>query len=79
MDICKLAVDTCAWPMYEVENGVWKLSYKPKEKLPIEEYLRPQGRFRHLFRPEQKEILAEIQKEIDKDWEDLLRRCNEID
>ena len=79
MEICKLAVETCAWPMYEVEDGIWRLTYKPKEKLPIEEYLRPQGRFRHLFRPEQREILDEIQKEIDKDWDDLLRRCNEID
>ena len=79
MEICKLAVETCFWPLFEVEDGVWKLSYKPKEKLPIEEFLRPQGRFRHLFRPEKTEIIAQIQAQVDKEWEDLLRMCNEID
>lgn len=79
MEICKLAVETCYWPLFEVEDGVWRLSYKPKNKLPIEEFLRPQGRFRHLFRPEQKEIIAQIQAQVDKEWEELLRLCNEID
>lgn len=79
MEICKLAVETCFWPLFEVEDGVWKLSYKPKEKLPIEEFLRPQGRFRHLFRPEKTEVIAQIQAQVDKEWEDLLRMCNEID
>ena len=79
MEICKLAVETCFWPLFEVDDGVWKLSYKPKEKLPIEEFLRPQGRFRHLFRPEKTEVIAQIQAQVDKEWEDLLRMCNEID
>lgn len=79
MDICKLAVETCYWPMYEVEDGEWRLTYKPKNKLPVEEFLRQQGRFRHLFRPEKREVLDMIQKHVDTEWEDLLRRCNEID
>lgn len=79
MEMCKLAVETCYWPLFEVEDGVWRLTYKPKNKLPIEEFLKPQGRFRHLFRPERPEILAEIQAQVDKEWEELLRLCNEID
>lgn len=79
MEMCKLAVETCFWPLFEVEDGVWRLTYKPKDKLPIEEFLRPQGRFRHLFRPEKTEIIAQIQAQVDKEWEDLLRMCNEID
>ena len=42
MKICKLAVDTCYWPMFEVEHGKWRLTYEPKKKLPIEDFLREQ-------------------------------------
>ena len=49
MQINKLAADTCYWPLYEVENGKYKITYKPAKKLPVEEFLRPQKRFRHMF------------------------------
>ena len=51
MKICKLAVETCYWPLFEVDHGKWILSYEPKKKLPIEDFLREQGRFKHLFKP----------------------------
>ena len=51
MKINKLAIDTCYWPLYEVEDGKYTVNYKPKERLPIEEFLRPQKRFKHLFKP----------------------------
>ena len=76
MQICKLAVETCYWPMFEVDHGKWKLSYEPKRKLPIEDFLRPQGRFRHLFEPGNEYLLARFQEEVDKRWEDLLYRCS---
>ena len=38
MQINKLAVETCYWPLYEVVDGVYKITYKPKNKLPIEEF-----------------------------------------
>ena len=74
-EICKLAVDTCVWPMFEVEYGVWKLTYEPKKKLPVEEFLRKQGRFRHLFQKGNDWMIEEVQKEIDSKWESLLSRC----
>jgi len=77
MEITKLAIDTCVWPLYEVENGVWNLNYKPKKKLPVIEYLKPQGRFRHLFKDENKHLIDDIQENIDKRWEELLRKCGE--
>ncbi len=73
--ICKMAVDTCYWPMFEVTEGKWELSYRPKEKLPLEEFLRLQGRFRHLFLPENEPLLAAFQKEVDRRWEELLHKC----
>lgn len=70
--ISKLAVDTCFWPLYEVENGVYKINYKPIKKVPIEEFLKMQKRFKHLFKEENRYLIEEIQKEIDKKWEYLL-------
>ena len=77
IEITRLAVDTCYWPLYEVGDGEWKLSYRPKEKLPLEEFLKPQGRFRHLFREENKHIIGELQAEVDRKWKQLLERCGE--
>ena len=69
----RLAVETCAWPLYEVVDGVYKIS-KPKVKKPIAEWINLQGRFRHLARPENKAILDQIQIDTDKNWESLLRK-----
>lgn len=68
----KLAVDSCFWPLYEVVNGVYKITYKPAKKLPVEEFLKPQRRFKHLFTPGNEWMLEEIQNEIDKKWNYLL-------
>jgi pyruvate ferredoxin oxidoreductase beta subunit len=73
----KLAVQTNFWPLYEVENGKWKLNYKPKERLPITEWMEPQGRYKHLLTPENKHLVEEIQQEIDENWERLLILCGE--
>lgn len=75
MKICKLAVDTCYWPLFEVENGKWILNYEPKKKLPVEEFLKLQGRFKHLLKPENQDLLAQFQQEVDRRWEDLLAKC----
>ena len=72
MNLNKLAVDTCYWPLYEVENGKYKITYKPAKKLPIEEFLRPQRRFKHMFKPGNEWMIEEFQKEVDKRWQELL-------
>jgi pyruvate ferredoxin oxidoreductase beta subunit len=71
--LAQLASDTCVWPLYEVENGKYKVNYKPKEKKPVLEWLKPQGRFRHLFKEENAWVLEAYQKDVDRDWEDLNR------
>ncbi|MCR4672118.1 MAG: pyruvate ferredoxin oxidoreductase [Lachnospiraceae bacterium] len=75
MKITKLAVDTCVWPLYEVEDGKWKLNYRPKKKLPVEEFLRLQGRFAHMFKPGNEWMIEETQAEVDRNWERLLAKC----
>lgn len=72
--ISKLAVDTCFWPLYEVVDGVYKVTYKPTKKLPVEEFLKVQKRFKHLFTDENKWMIDEIQKEVDKKWNYLLKQ-----
>jgi len=76
MSLNRLAVETCIWPSYEVENGVYKINVKPKEKKPIAEFLKPQGRFSHLFKPGNEHILEQIQKEVDEKWENLQKKAD---
>lgn len=75
VSICKTAVDTCYWPLYEIINGEkYTINVKPNNKKPVTEFLKPQGRFKHLFKPENAEILKQIQSQVDHDWELLLKR-----
>jgi pyruvate ferredoxin oxidoreductase beta subunit len=74
MEIARLAVDTCFWPIFEVEHGQVRVTRKPKEKVPVADWLERQGRFRHLFREENKHIIDEIQAEVDRNWQWLLKR-----
>jgi pyruvate ferredoxin oxidoreductase beta subunit len=73
----ELAVETCFWPLFEVENGKWSLTYKPKQKLPVVEWLKTEGRFQHLFRDEHEDVLDAFQHEVDERWEQLLKLCGE--
>ena len=74
-EICRLAVETCVWPLYEIVEGVWKLSYEPKKKLPVEEFLKKQGRFAHMFKKGNDWMIDEAQEYVDKQWDKLLAKC----
>jgi pyruvate ferredoxin oxidoreductase beta subunit len=78
VEISQLAADCCMWPLYEVVHGEYKLTYKPKEKLPIDEYLKLQGRFRHLFRGDEgAAVRQQMQEYVDRKWAKLLKKCGE--
>ncbi len=70
----RLAVETCFWPLFEIDEGTWRLTYKPKEKRPLVEWLKTQGRFKHLFTPGNEWILNELQAYVDKNWEEILKK-----
>lgn len=74
VQITKLAVETCVWPCYEYENGKYRITVKPKEKKPIEEFLKMQVRFGHLFKTKDQSLIKEFQAEVDRIWERLLKR-----
>ena len=77
LDIGRLAVDTCFWPMYEVVDGKYVITYKPKNKLPVSEFLKAQGRFKHMFKPGNEWMIEDVQKEVDRRWEELLKLAGE--
>jgi pyruvate ferredoxin oxidoreductase beta subunit len=73
--IMNAAVDTCFWPLYEVVEGRYRLTYEPDQRRPIEDWLRGQKRFAHLLRPEAAGAVEEIQRVVDEEWAALRRRC----
>lgn len=74
MEICKMAVETCFWPLYEVQDGKWTVNYVPKNKRPIEDFLKLQGRFKHLFHKGSEHLIQDIQVSVDKKWQALLKK-----
>jgi len=76
IEIAKSAVQTGFWPLFEVVDGEWRQTVKVMNRKPIEEFLKPQGRFAHLFKPENAALLTAVQAEVDRYWEYVQNRCN---
>lgn len=75
--IAKLGVQTRFWPLFEVEDGKWSMSVKVRNPKPVEEWLKTQGRFRHLFAPGNEKLIEEIQEEANWRYNQILKRCAE--
>jgi pyruvate ferredoxin oxidoreductase beta subunit len=73
VELARLAVETAYWPLYEVVDGSYRITVRIKEKKPVIEWLKRQGRFRHLLKPENEQIVKEIQAKVDQRWEWLVR------
>jgi pyruvate ferredoxin oxidoreductase beta subunit len=70
VEIGKLAVRTGCWHLKEYVDGKVVHTKVPHQRLPVEEYLKRQGRFSHMFQPERNEVLLqEIQAKVDGYWE----------
>jgi len=74
--LSRLAVDTCYWPLYEIEDGVTKITFTPKEKKLIADFLKTQGRFKHLFKPENEWVIKKLQEDVDREWERLQKEAS---
>lgn len=66
----RLAVETGVFPLYEVEHGRYKLSVEPQELRPLKDYLKIQGRFRHL----DDDMIEKIQQRVVKEYEKLQKK-----
>ncbi len=75
IDMTDLATDSLVFPLYEIIDGTkLNITYRPKNVIPVRDYLAAQGRFRHLFKPENEHIIEQWQKNVDARWEYLQRR-----
>jgi len=74
IEVARAGVQSGVWPLYEVLDGEdFKLNYKPKELKPVTEYLKSQGRFRHMTEEE----IGDIQNYTTSRWE-LLEKADEL-
>jgi pyruvate ferredoxin oxidoreductase beta subunit len=67
----RLAVETGVFPLYEVEDGKYTLNYDPPRLRPVEDYLKPQGRFRHLT----PEMVKKIQQRVSAEYASLKEKA----
>jgi len=77
IDLAREAVNTCYWPLFEVEDGEYRLTYRPHHKTPLVPWLKRQGRFAHLFKPGNEDALLNLEAWVDQEWEKTLRKCGE--
>jgi len=67
----RMAVQSGVFPLFEYENGKYSLSQEVEKLTPVAEYLKGQGRFRHLTEKD----INYIQERVTKEWNDLKKRC----
>ncbi|WP_438432839.1 thiamine pyrophosphate-dependent enzyme [Gorillibacterium sp. sgz500922] len=70
-EIVSEAVDSCFFPLYEVEQGITTITYNPEEKgkkIPLSGWLKSMGKTRHLLKPEYAEAYASFEQEVERRW-----------
>lgn len=76
VSVARAAVETCMFPLYEVVDGRhFKITKDIKKRKPVEEYLKLQGRFKHLFKEGFEKDIEKMQGEVDSNWEYLKSTC----
>jgi pyruvate ferredoxin oxidoreductase beta subunit len=68
-----LATQSCVFPLYEFENGKYHLNVDVENPIPVKNYLKGQGRFRHLS----EENIKYIQERVMREWNELKKRCTD--
>ncbi len=72
--IMEAAVNSCFFPLYEVEQGVTTITYDPEAKskrIPLSDWLKYMGKTKHLLKEENKPLLEEFETEVEKRWQRL--------
>ncbi len=80
VEMARLAVESCFWALFEVENGKYRLTGEsarlaknPDKIRPVMDWMQEQGRFRHLKLPKNADLVVEIQEEVKRRWQWLLK------
>ncbi len=75
LTLTDLSTDSLMFPLYEIIDGHdLNILYRPRNVIPVEDYLGAQGRYKHLFKPQNKHVIEMIQKGIDDFWVHLQKR-----
>ena len=67
----RLAVQSNLFPLYEIRHMKYRISYRPENSVPVEDCLKLQGRFKHVFMPGNENMIKKIQDHADKFWKKL--------
>lgn len=76
-NIVDAAVNSCFFPLYEVEHGQTAITYNPDDKgkrVPLTDWLKTMGKTRHLIKPENEEALKSFEQEVERRWQVLLAK-----
>lgn len=76
-EVVDAAVNSCFFPLYEVENGQTAITYNPEDKnkrVPLENWLKTMGKTRHLTKPENADALESFREEVERRWQRLLAK-----
>jgi pyruvate ferredoxin oxidoreductase beta subunit len=66
----RMMVQSCFWPLYEVIDGRYVVNFDPKNrKLPVVDWMKLQGRFAHLFKAGNEQLLVDFQDYVDREWD----------
>lgn len=79
--VIEAAVNSCYFPLYEVEQGVTKLSYDPEKagkKIPVVDWLSMMGRTKHLVKDEYRDVVERLQQETDRRFYELRNRAEKV-
>lgn len=71
ISVSRLAVQTNIFPLFEVERQKYTINHYPEKFIPVEECMKLQGRYGHLFKNGSSEILKQIQEYTDMNWKRL--------
>ena len=77
VDVLQAAVDSCFFPLYEIERGITRITYDPEpigRRVPVGNWLQLMGKTKHLGKPENAATLASIEAEVERRWQRLKAR-----
>lgn len=78
LEVLQRAVDSCFFPIYEIQESLTSLSYDPEangKKIEVSDWLKMMKKSKHLLQPENREHLSRLQKEVDARWQRLKARA----
>ena len=71
------AVNSCFFPLYEVEQGETTITHNPEtrnKRIPLTDWLAYMGKTKHLLKPENEHLLKEFEAEVERRWQRLLAK-----